>query len=173
MTIRDANKGDASSLAALSIEVWLGIYLRQGISGFFADYVLSEYTASRFENLITSGDDYLAVSEGHDGIEGFIHVSRNCPAPAGVPSETEIQTLYVRPNQHGKGIGKKLLLSAVAYCDTVSVPSIWLTTNSENTPAIAFYHSQGFTDAGTTHFRIQDQAYPNKIFLLDLSRAET
>ncbi|WP_311202217.1 hypothetical protein [Leisingera sp. S132] len=39
--IRPAGMHDCSSLAALSIEVWAGTYLRNGISAHFADYVLA------------------------------------------------------------------------------------------------------------------------------------
>ena len=45
MQVRAARAEDASSLAALSIEVWLGTYLKQGISAHFADYVLETLTA--------------------------------------------------------------------------------------------------------------------------------
>ena len=42
--------------------------------------------------------------------------------------------------------------------------SVWLTTNAENAPAIAFYQGNGFDRVGTTAFRIADQAYPNAVF---------
>jgi hypothetical protein len=44
-----AEQRDASSLAEVSIEVWLNTYLREGVSSFFADDVLSEFTAQNFE----------------------------------------------------------------------------------------------------------------------------
>ncbi|WP_242532261.1 GNAT family N-acetyltransferase, partial [Salipiger thiooxidans] len=50
------------------------------------------------------------------------------------------------------------------YARSVGAPSVWLTTNSENAPAIAFYLKQGFERVGTTHLTIQDQAYPNDVF---------
>ena len=39
--IRRAEERDASSLAAVSIEVWVNTYLRDGVSPVFADYVLA------------------------------------------------------------------------------------------------------------------------------------
>ena len=42
--------------------------------------------------------------------------------------------------------------------------SVWLTTNSENAPAIAFYLAQGFERIGITQFRIEDQPYQNDVF---------
>lgn len=43
-----AGPTDAANLAALSIEVWLHTYARDGIRQAFSDYVLREFTAERF-----------------------------------------------------------------------------------------------------------------------------
>ena len=50
--IRKAQARDASALAAVSIEVWMSTYLREGVSPRFADYVLSEFTAQKFRDAI-------------------------------------------------------------------------------------------------------------------------
>lgn len=44
--------------------------------------------------------------------------------------------------------------------------SVWLTTNAENDPAIAFYLALGFEKVGETHFRIQDRSYLNNVYAL-------
>lgn len=167
MILRPAHPADAASLAALSIEVWLGTYLKQGINEGFARYVLSEFTTSRFETQIV--ESYLVVADGTDGIEGFVQIKGQCPAPNGIACDTEIQKLYVRPNRHRHGIGRALLGAALNHCIQMGVDSVWLATNSENMPAIGFYLAQGFAIAGTTAFRLGDQAYPNTVFLRDLS----
>lgn len=46
--IRKAEERDVSSLAAVSIEVWVNTYLRDGVSSLFAEYVLAEFTAQSF-----------------------------------------------------------------------------------------------------------------------------
>ncbi len=52
MRLRPADLTDASSLAALSAEVWLGTYLKQGISAHFADYVLAEMAAQKVRAML-------------------------------------------------------------------------------------------------------------------------
>ncbi len=164
--LRKAIKSDASSLAALSIEVWLGTYLRRGITGFFADFVLSEFTTLRFEAMMEDDTEWLYVSKNDEGIDGYIRVITGVTtAPEGCGS-TEITTLYVQPRHHGDGIGKALLDHALDYCRACGVDTLWLTTNSENTPAIGFYKAMGFKQIGVTPFRIADQAYENKVFFL-------
>ncbi|WP_244328068.1 GNAT family N-acetyltransferase [Roseibium sp. RKSG952] len=168
MSLRKAHKSDASSIAAISIEVWLGTYLKHGVSGFIADYALNEFTTAKTEALISNPDEFILVSENKDGIDGFIRVSSESKAPVAGCSEMEIATFYVQPRHHGKGIGGRLLDAALRYCKEQSAESVWLTTNAENDPAIDFYLARGFEQIGETHFRIEDQGYLNNVYLYRL-----
>ncbi|KNG93392.1 GCN5 family acetyltransferase [Pseudaestuariivita atlantica] len=168
MVFRLANDSDASSIAAISIEVWVGTYLKNGVSAFFADYALQEFTVEKTSRLIRDPDQFMLVSENSEGLDGFIRVSANSPAPVSGCSEVEISTFYVQPRHHGKGIGTCLLSAALDHCRDASVGSVWLATNAENDPAIAFYLAAGFEHVGETHFRIGDQGYLNNVYRLSL-----
>lgn len=160
MRVRPADLTDASSLAALSAEVWLGTYLKQGISAHFADYVLAEMTADRFRSKLGEPGTATLVAEAADGLTGYIRITQGRPVPeAGTPA-CEISTFYVRPGLQGQGIGSALLDKALAL---VPDGSVWLTTNAENANAIGFYLSKGFRQTGETVFRIGAEAYPNVI----------
>lgn len=163
MMIRPATPADATPLAALSIEVWLSTYLSQGITQSFARFVLKEFTPSRFKALIAGS--HLMVVGGEEGLEGFIQISENHPAPQDLASNTEIQKLYVRPARHRHGLGQALLTAALDQNPRMQDRTVWVATNSENTPAIAFYLRQGFRKAGITAFRLDGQSYPNTVFL--------
>ncbi|MEH6521456.1 GNAT family N-acetyltransferase [Sulfitobacter sp.] len=165
MTLRRSQLSDASSIAAISIEVWIVTYLKQGVSAFFADYALSEFTKAKTQALICDPTQFILVSENRDGIDGFMRISSASKAPVDGCSEMEISTLYVQPRHHGKGIGKRLLNAALQYARDKEAKSVWLTTNAENTPAIAFYLSQGFDQVGETHFCIHEEAYLNNVYL--------
>ncbi|MEP1767596.1 MAG: GNAT family N-acetyltransferase [Sulfitobacter sp.] len=170
MTLRTPNISDASSIAAISIQVWIGTYLKRGVSGFFADYALEEFTPQKIEKLISDPNQFILVSENEEGIDGFIQVTSGSEAPVKGCSEVEISTFYVQPRHHGKGIGKRLLSAAFQHCRDEAVQSVWLTTNAENDPAIAFYLAQGFEHIGETHFRIQDEGYLNNVYLYKFNR---
>ena len=161
--IRPAESKDCSSLAALSIEVWLATYLREGVSGFFADYVLGHYTPNHFAAALNDPSERLLVSQNKAGIDGYIRITNGKPHPAGGESLTEISTLYLQPRHHGNGLGRSLLEAGLQLCRTNGWDAPWLTANSENKSAIAFYYRHGFERAGSTHFRIQDSQYPNDI----------
>ncbi|MBK0023903.1 GNAT family N-acetyltransferase [Ochrobactrum sp. S46] len=164
MNFRIAQPSDAPILAAISIEVWIGTYIRRGVNAFFAEYALNEFTSDKLRALIEDQDERVIVLENGDGIDGFIRISHGNEAPVADCSSMEISTLYVQPRHHGRGLGRLLLEEGLNYARNNGSPSVWLTTNSENTPAIAFYLKQGFEKVGTTHFHIQDQAYRNDVF---------
>lgn len=162
-TIRPAAAGDCTSLAALSIEVWTGTYLRDGVSGHFADYVLSHYTPAHFAEALNNPAERLLVSQNRDGIDGYIRLAHGRPSPAGGASRTEIATLYVQPRHHGHGTGLRLLQAGLQLCRSNGWDAPWLTSNSQNTRAISFYLRNGFERAGQTHFSIGQANYPNTV----------
>jgi len=164
MTLRDAVHADASSIAAISIEVWIGTYLKRGVAGFFADFALQEFTPKKTRALLDDPSQRTLVSENTDGIDGFIRVTAGSPAPVKGCSDMEIATFYVQPRHHGKGVGNRLLTAALDHCRVQNAPSVWLTTNAENDPAIAFYLRRGFEHIGETQFRIGGQGYLNNVY---------
>ncbi|WP_341365978.1 GNAT family N-acetyltransferase [Yoonia sp. BS5-3] len=167
MKLRKARLSDASSIAAISIEVWLGTYIKKGVNAFFADYALQTFTDQKMQNLMTSPTEHFTVSENEQGIDGFVRVSVGSKAPVPDCDSYEISTLYVQPRHHGKGIGKRLLNAATTCARQRGARSIWLATNAENDLAIAFYLAQGFSQVGETQFRIDDQAYLNNVYRLN------
>ncbi|MBY6056307.1 GNAT family N-acetyltransferase [Leisingera daeponensis] len=161
--IRPANADDCSSLAALSLEVWCGTYLQNGINSHFADYVLSQYTPAHFAAALQNPAERLLVSQNLDGIDGYIRLAHGQPNPVDSQSRTEIMTLYVQPRHQGNGTGLRLLQAGLQLCRDNNWDAPWLASNSDNTSAISFYLRNGFEHAGLTHFRIGDSHYPNDV----------
>lgn len=164
MLIRRANDDDAASLAAISIEVWLGTYLKFGVARRFADFALSEFTPARFTAHLSDPEQQLFLAEAEEGPVGFIRTGYCNPQPQGGASLTEIVNFYVQPRHHGRGIGRGLLGAALDGARGRGAQSVWLTTNSQNAPAIAFYRAQGFAHIGQTAFTIGDESYANHLF---------
>jgi diamine N-acetyltransferase len=166
--IRRADMADASSLAAVGLEVWLNTYLREGVNALFANYALSHFTTERFERLLSQENEHIWVLQHAVGIVGFVHVQVGSRAPVADCSDLEISTLYVQPRHQNSGAGRRLLDTALQYCASTNSPNVWLTVNAENRRAIDFYIKNGFECAGETDFRIGDQAYPNHVLRLRL-----
>ncbi len=161
--LRPARPEDASSLAALSIEVWVGTYLRRGVNSQFADYIFSDLTPARFQLLLQQESETFIVSQNVEGIDGFIRISEGPTPPSGPGSAVEIATLYVQPRHHGRGLGKALLLAGLLRCADLGAEAPWLATNAQNTAAIAFYQRMGFEISGETHFCIGEESYLNQV----------
>ncbi|MCT4559485.1 MAG: GNAT family N-acetyltransferase [Pelagimonas sp.] len=164
MTLRPARPEDASALAALSIEVWVGTYLRQGVSGFFADYAMATYSPGAYRQILATPHEHLWVSQNRVGIDGFMRLCENSPCPVAAGDDLELATLYVQPRHQGRKLGHALLNKASEIARQLGHDHLWLTTNSENTPAIGFYTAQGAEIIGQTDFVIDDQRYPNTVF---------
>jgi ribosomal protein S18 acetylase RimI-like enzyme len=163
MHFRPARADDAASLAAISVEVWIGTYVRKGVNAVFADYALSEFTAAKFEAILARESETIIVSQNENGIDGFIRLSFDSPAPNGDGCATEIRTLYVQPRHHGRKLGSGLLNEALRLCRARDISEVWLTVNSENHRAIDFYKARSFSLSGQTHFRIADEVYLNEV----------
>lgn len=145
------------------MEVWLGTYIRHGVSAFFADYALDTFTKLMFEAHLADPQERFFVSQNRDGIDGFIRLTKDKPAPGRPDLTVELTTLYIQPRHQGRGLGAALMAHGLARMQAEGAEAVWLAVNSENTAAIAFYHRHGYSHAGQTHFRIADQAYLNEI----------
>lgn len=166
--VRRATEADAASLAALSIEVWIGTYLREGVGATFAEYALNEYTPDRMRARITDPKQVVIASANAQGLDGYIRVALHAVPPVAACRGAEIATLYVQPRHHGRGIGRALLAEAFARCQPRGIDAVWLTVNAENTAAIGFYRALGFRTVGQTEFVIDGRGYPNDVMACDL-----
>jgi len=166
--IRRAEERDASSLAAVSIEVWVNTYLRDGVNPVFADYVLAEFTVQKFRNAIGDPDQAIWVSENRTGIDGFVTVCSTAAPLLADCSPLEITTLYVQPRHQSGGKGRALLRHALDHCRSIGGENAWLTVEAQNRRAVDFYLRHGFTKVGSTDFVIVDQAYENYVMRMNL-----
>lgn len=171
VTMRKATPADAPSIAAISIEVWLSTYIKHGVTAGFANFALDTFTPAKTRAFFDDPKQAIFVSDNAEGIDGFIRVASGSPAPVKGCSDTEIATFYVQPRHHGKGVGSGLLKAALDHCRALGVADVWLATNAENDPAIAFYLAQGFTQIGETEFLIEGQGYLNNVYALTLPPA--
>ena len=170
--IKAATLDDAPVLAAIGAEVWTGTYQRDGVSPFFAEYVLSTFTSANMHALLNDENEQLFVCALQDGLVGYIRLSFNSKGEHPDCTGPEIATLYVQPRHHGKGIGAKLLNAAYSSALEHGRRSVWLTTNSENEPAIGFYKNQSFSHVGEMEYPIGDRTYTNHVFVRKLDEQQ-
>jgi ribosomal protein S18 acetylase RimI-like enzyme len=163
-----ADATDAANLAALSIEVWLHTYARDGIRRAFSDYVLGEFTAAKFEGHLSSNSQTVVKCEREGSLLGYLRMDFEAVCPT-VPELTgEIVTLYVRAHHARRGIGAGLLAHASDLCRQRNLKGFWLAVNHENAAALRFYDAQHFQRKGSRYFELEEERHENFILYRDL-----
>jgi ribosomal protein S18 acetylase RimI-like enzyme len=159
LVLRPATAADASNLAALAIQVWLHTYATTGIRQDISAYVLSEFTPAKFADLINNPQYQILIAEINHHLVAFAQIDFAAEEQPALGS-IELQMLYVQEMFTGQGLGHKLL----AYCEEIIASrAYWLSSNSNNHRAIAFYARQGFVQHGVTYFEFGGNQYENKV----------
>ncbi len=88
----------------------------------------------------------------------------SCKEPIGclrlyeLPDEIGIYGFVVRPDYRGRGFGRQILTEAIHSIEVRSRKRIMLEVDTENTVAIALYHSCGFKESRTYGYYVYDLA---------------
>jgi len=65
-----------------------------------------------------------------------------------VADEAELLTIAVDPGARRRGLGRRLLDAFLTDCAARGADAVFLEVNAGNAPALALYHSAGFSVAG-------------------------
>lgn len=163
MIIRQALPSDITNLRALSIQVWLHTYSREGIRDELSTFVFSTFTESCFQEKIDSRTHEILVAILNGHLVGYIAADRSSQCSKNNFGGVEITTLYVQEHFHGHGIGKTLLKEINKTCGN----KLWLTTWIHNSPAIDFYLHLGFRKIGKTWFHLSGEKHENHILAME------
>ncbi|MCB8819777.1 GNAT family N-acetyltransferase [Microvirga rosea] len=161
--IRVATAADAGNLAALSVQVWLHTYAKQGLRSALSDYVLEEFTAQKLAASIDDKNQVFFVYEENAHLVGYLRLLLNSPSPTDPEARVEIARLYVQEHFLRRGIGRALLQHMYAYCARFEIPGVWLAVNHENTRAIRFYEQHRFERTGSAFFHLDNERHENFI----------
>ena len=163
--VRTGQAGDADRLAVLAAQVWLHTYATDGISNEIAQYVLSELTVEKFSEHLNEPQITILVAERDHYLAGFAVLKFGAACPSDAGARVELQTLYVQAHFVGHGIGWALLQAAQGKAQEQSSSPLWLTVNSKNERALAFYARQGYTKVGITYFVLGDGHHENHVLV--------
>lgn len=98
------------------------------------------YNENSIREAIESGGQHFILLAEHGVLQGFASYG---------PFEGRFDTwkifkLYVLPENHGRGFGKKLVDEIISRAKQVNVNSLVLNVNRNN-PALSFYKRNGFS----------------------------
>jgi diamine N-acetyltransferase len=164
-TIRQGRADDALCLGVLATQVFLETYATEGIRPDLAREAVAVYAVDRFRERLAQPDTRFLLVERQGHLLGFAETVTGGDAPRPeLSAGVELTRLYVLRCAQRMGIGRELLQRTEAFAAECDAPVLWLTAWVGNTNAIAFYLAQGLQDVGRTTYRIEGQAYENRIF---------
>ncbi len=141
-TIRKAVPEDADGIAYVHHHSWMESY-----ADIIDEAFLKTRTLERSQSIFHKNEcrSYLVV-EADGMVVGFAGYGK--ARDADLEGYGEIYALYVLKKYQKMGIGKKLILMAMAMLPEYDRYAVWVLTDNQN--AIGFYQHLGFAFDGTT-----------------------
>jgi len=137
-SIRALSNTDLEKVQSLAHQIWPIAYASI-LSKEQLDYMLNwMYSLESLNQQIVDGHCYFGIFE-EDEMLGFLDIEFNCP----IINEMKINKIYVLTDQHGKGLGFKLIDFAIQQAKNHNMKMISLQVNRFN-KAVDFYKKVGF-----------------------------
>lgn len=139
ISIKNATESDIPLIRSLAEKIWWPTYrkmLRDEQIQFMLESIYSEKSLA---DGMQNGEVFVLLHD-KNGFEGFVSY-----APWKESAGTwKIHKLYVLPENHGNGYGRKLVLEVFNRARAAGINSVVLNVNRYN-PAFTFYKKLGFT----------------------------
>lgn len=124
---------------------------------------------AKFETLQGAPDTVVLVAERDEAVVGWLSTTWH---PERIKEyttagEADIRTLYVDPDEQGKGVGTALLEAALERVPA-SVDRVVLETFRANERGRSFYKSRGFAVRATTEHEVGENSYPSVVLEREL-----
>jgi len=161
MQIRKATLADAELIRDLAELIWPPTF-KDILTGTQLRYMLDwMYSPETLRNQMGSGHEFFLLEE-HVPI-GFMGIEANHPDKGFM----KIHKLYVLPECHGKGYGRKLVELAILRCSQEKIHTLTLNVNRFNN-AVVFYQRMGFLIERTEDIDI-GEGYLMEDYVMNLS----
>lgn len=92
-------------------------------------------------------------------------VNYGSPCPERERSTAELSPLYVQERFTCQGIGSALLAHAENLVVGHTGNPLWLSINTKNVRAMAFYEAHGYTKIGVSQFRLGNADHENNVLV--------
>jgi diamine N-acetyltransferase len=166
--VRSAAAGDADTIAALGITVFVDTYAADGVRADVAREALHEHAPAAAAARLADPARRTLVAD-RDGLAlGFAEWARGRPCPGAPALDAELVRLYVLRHARGQGVGLALLRAAERQAARAGAGALWLTAWVGNGAALGFYRRAGYAETGRTTFRFEDRTYDNLVLMRPL-----
>jgi len=172
LVVRQANANDANQISKLGSLVFSRTFGHSVEPHHLQAYLEESYgmeaTVTDIENPLKS---MFVATEGADGeIVGFALLTRGSSEPCveHLKDAVELQRIYVHPDRHRNGAGRKLATSLEALAKQEGFVHMWLGVWQENHKARQVYEKWGYKKVGVHDFTIGGIVQTDDIMLKQL-----
>lgn len=171
--LRSATPEDATTIAALAIQIFLDTYATDGVRPDLAREAFTEYSTEAFANRLQESRRQFFLAEQGTAIIGFSEILlANLPAPVAKMAGAELVRLYIQPRYQRRGVGRDLIQLAEQAAASKGLGAVWLTAWEGNAQAHRFYAALGYEDIGTATYSFEGNSYNNRVFTKHLLHGE-
>lgn len=156
--------GLARELAELAESTFVEAYVDQLDEHVLRVYAEEVFVPALLTELEARGSTVLLVRD-----QGQAVAYATVRVPAEDPTTLRLDRIYVRSEHSRRGLGRRLMLAAVARGREVGVSGVQLGVWEANLPAIAFYTTMGFVPCGEETFRLHDVEQRDVVMCLALT----
>jgi phosphinothricin acetyltransferase len=142
LRIRSANETDAAAVGAI-----YGHHVLHGFGTFEEVPPTDADMAGRIAAVLKLGLPYLVAEDEADRVQGFAYASLFRPRAA--YRYTAEESVYIRPDMVGRGVGKALVAEVIRICEAMGLRQlVAVIGDSENAASRALHRSLGFVEIG-------------------------
>lgn len=163
--IRKNEYKDQEQMARIKVDSWKNAYDRI-ISSTYLNSLNYEQQAKRYKESFDEYKDYVYVAVRGDEVLGF-SCFKTSPNQDGFDSE--LVSLYIKPNEIGKGIGTELFIATCKQLIALGKSNMIVWCLSDNDPAIRFYEKLCGKIVKTKDAKIGDNNYKEFGFYFHLN----
>jgi ribosomal protein S18 acetylase RimI-like enzyme len=156
LELRAATPEDAGGIARVQVLTWRATYMGLVDDEYLATLSIPEYESRWTEYLQVAAPPSHHVALSHGSLIGFISGGPVRGTHPNIPGE--IYALYVLPEFHGSGVGRKLLQQQLADLGTRHLTPVLVWVLEQN-PACGFYESMGARRVATKKQLIGEREY--------------
>lgn len=143
IAIRDVASADAEAIAAIYAH-----HVLNGTASYEVDPPSAEATLAKIERITVRGWPFLVACDGM-GVAAYAYAEQLRDRPA--YRFTCENSIYVRADRLGRGIGKALLAELCARCEALGFRQMIAVIGGAEPASIALHERCGFAVAGRLH----------------------
>lgn len=169
VTIRLAAEDDAELIADISRYCFYHTYAALNSKENMDKFMNEQFSIDMLKQEVFDDNTAILLAYHQDDIAGYAKLLKSSAhSLLGSQKQMEIARFYALPNFKGKGVGKQLMQTCIAYAEKWHADVLWLGVWEKNENAQAFYRHMGFEKFGTHTFQLGDDLQNDWLMLYRL-----